>query len=207
MKINVTIKRSGEWIKAQRLARGENVPEEYVVAVEVIQLCEDVRQRILEWLGCYRDLRDIGFCQDYTPSPRGATYGRACFKCDSDSPTPDEINSAIAGAFAELDAKRTEYLAEKSEREAEEAATKAQKAEAARRLEEARLLLSKDLAERDELRKKRDTLSKFLAAVPLDALRGTVKRIVSSEAEIENRQKLIEDASSDWIFSNRDDDE
>lgn len=207
MKINVTIRRSDEWVKAQRLATGENVPEECTVAVEVSQLCEDVRQRLLDWMGRYIDLRDINFGQDYTPSRYGATYGRVCFKCDSVSPTPDEINMAIIGAFKELDAKRSACLAEKAAREEKEAAEQAAKAEKERALSVARELLAKDLAERDKLKQQRDELSAFLAAIPLDALRGTIKRLVSDESEIAARIKLIEDASSVWIFSNRDDDE
>lgn len=208
MNINVTITRSNEWVKAQRLATGDNVPNEVVVSVDPAGLSVDVRKRLIDWMGSYGDIKKLPFDNTFNPN-QYANYGTIPFVVNEMIPSREQIDAAIATAFSELDQKRAEYLAAKQEREEQQAAEKAEKAEKAQRLTEARTLLADEIgkltAERDKLSQQRDELSAFLVAIPLDALRGTVKRLVSGESEIAERINLIEDASSEWIFSNRDD--
>ena len=208
MNINVTITRSNKWVKAQRLATGDNVPNEVVVSVDPAGLSVDVRKRLIDWMGSYGDIKKLPFDNTFNPN-QYANYGTIPFVVNEMIPSREQIDAAIATAFSELDQKRAEYLAAKQEREEQQAAEKAEKAEKAQRLTEARTLLADEIgkltAERDKLSQQRDELSAFLVAIPLDALRGTVKRLVSGESEIAERINLIEDASSEWIFSNRDD--
>lgn len=76
----------------------------------------------------------------------------------------------------------------------------------------ARELLSEELRKMSEritaLRTDRDTLAEFLAAVPQDALRGTLKAIVgsSSSQRISELRQRVEDASPVYIFTDGDGD-
>lgn len=89
---------------------------------------------------------------------------------------------------------------------AREKAEQASKAEA---LVAARLLLAKELAFGEKRKEAVSTLSHFLANVPVDALKGTLKAMTAdSQGEsIESLKARVEAASDEWLFSNRDDEE
>jgi hypothetical protein len=210
MKINVTVRRGKEWVKAQRLATAENVPNDIVVSVEVSKLSVEARKRLLDYSGGYHDTACLSHGSDYKPY-HGTTHGTIYYVIDSASPTTSEISEAICAAFAELDAKRAELITKEEARNAEKARVAAEKEARDRKFAEARELLKSELealkTERDKLKRARGLLSEFLATIPLDALRGAVKKQLTDESEIASRQKLIEDASDEWIFSNRDNDD
>jgi hypothetical protein len=208
MKINVMIRRSEKWIKDQRLATGENVPNDIVVGVETSELSIECRQRLIDYRGAYHDTDKLHFGNDYKPYAIGG-YGGIYYCVDSASPTINEVDAAICDAFTELYARRAEFLAAEEARNTENARIAAEKEAHLRKFSEARELLKSELdslkSERDRLRQHKDELSSFLATIPLDALRGAVKKQLTDESEISSRQNLIEEASSEWIFSNRED--
>ena len=208
MNINVTIRRSNEWVKAQRLATAENVPNDIVVSVEVSELSVEARKRLLDYRGAYNDTDKLRYGSDYKPNV-GNSYGYIYFCVDSVSPTTSEIDATICAAFAELDAMRAESIEKEEARNAENARVAAEKEAHLHKFAEARELLKSELdslkSELSKMKAARSTLSEFLATIPLDALRGAVKKQLTDDSEITARQKLIEGASDQWIFSNRDD--
>jgi len=107
-----------------------------------------------------------------------------------------EQAKAVA-AWEAADAAHDEKMArEKAEKVAKDEAVAA-----------AKLLLADDLKQRDKLKQAVSELSEFLANIPMDALQGTLKRMTEGAhgVSIDERKKTIEDASDQWIFSNRDD--
>lgn len=212
MKINITIKRSKQWVTSQRLACGENVPTEIVCEVDVAELSEHARRMILVQStdGSYEDIRVFYHGSDYQWG-WGSRYGWYIPQIDADAPTAAEIDAAIVALDANLVARREEIARETAKQKAEEAACKAEQeaAEAAR--VEARCLLSDEIAKlvdaRNEAANDRLTLSEFLAAVPQDALRGTLKKIATSPEAINALREKVESAATLWkIFDDDADD-
>ena len=76
-----------------------------------------------------------------------------------------------------------------------------------KKVEEAKLILAKEMEQLEDYKKRLEILGDFLAEVPLDSLRGTLKKIASSDEKIAELRKNVEDASPNWIFSHRDDEE
>jgi hypothetical protein len=121
------------------------------------------------------------------------------------------LSAAICAAFERLEAKREKHLAEKAEHEAQQAALAAEREAAARKLAEAReLLAGKLMADKQQIESltaDRQTLAEFLAEVPADALRGTLKAVASSPERIDELRQAVEDASPIVIFASDEDDD
>ncbi len=119
------------------------------------------------------------------------------------------MDRAITVARLELAGKLRKWQAKQAEKEAAAEAREAEKLAAEEAKAAARELLKKELGEIESLKDYRATLSQFLSKIPLDALQGTAKRMAGatdSEAVDELREK-VESASTEWVFSNRDDEE
>jgi hypothetical protein len=201
MKINVTVTRSKEFIKQQRIETGENVSDEVVVEIDTQMLDAKTRENLLSltWSDSYpSDIRGIGFSNEFQPGTY--SYGREEIRVDAVSPQTLDVCVAIKTAFESIAAKREEWLARQAALQAEREAAEKLKAEKAAKLEEAKILLKDIIDERDRLKNKLSTVCGFLSEVPLDALRGTVKRLVSSDDKIDEYEQKIEDASPEWIF-------
>lgn len=207
MKINVTIQRSDKWVNQRRIETGENVPQSIVVEIETTDLTIENRARTIGYLGSFDNLKSLRFDNTYSPNRSEYGYGETKFLIDSDSPTTEEINAAIAIAWIQLEKERVLFLEKEAERNAAREAKIAAEEEQKKKLAEARELLKSDLEERDNLKKRLEILGDFLSEVPLDALQGTAKKIAHSDEAIESLKEKIEDASPNWIFSRRDDED
>lgn len=203
MKINVTIKRSDEWVKQQRIETGENVQHEIQCEIDTAELTPENRKRILEYLRSYQDVKKLFYDSTFSPNQSAWGYGSYSFCCDSVKPSPEDINKAIETAFNHLDERRKERLKQEEQREKERLEKLSKEEAEKQKREEAKLILAKEIAQLAEYKERVDILSEFIAEIPLDSLRGTLKKIVSSETEIENLKKKIENASSQWVFDNR----
>ena len=126
MEITVTVHRSEQWVKDQRIARGENVPTEIKVDVEVASLSQEVRVAILKsnWNGNYCNVTDIVYDRDYAVCSSG--WGREHIEIDSDQPNAEDINNAFLAALARIEAKKAQYATEKAAREVRERALAAE---------------------------------------------------------------------------------
>lgn len=209
MKVTISVQRSKEWVAEQRLHRGENVPDTISCDVEASSLSIPCR-RVLLQQSCGgkkypKDVNQFVFTDRFAWS--GTSYGYGHFKpqVDADSPTTAEIDAAILLIDQQLKGRREEWEEAEAKREATrkvEAAKKAAKVAA-------RELLAEEIESiKNDNRKYQGeviTLSEFLCCVPLDALRGTVKNICHNADATDELIKKIEDASTAWIFSNRDD--
>lgn len=217
MKINLTVRRSDEWVRAQRVARGVNVPHEMTVEIDPLSLSEETRRFILaaNWGGEYKDHKRFYFSQDYAwQYSVGSQYGNDQPQFDGDAVTPAELDQAFREMWARLDAKREKHLAEKAEREAREKAEREAKEARAKSLAEARELLKGELDSlKSELADRKSAvgiLGQFLAYVPLDAKRGALKAMVNAGAKetAEQLQERIESASTCYtVFAEDDEDE
>src|SRR5271166_2583993 len=210
MNITITVKRTSEWLTAQRLLTGENVPDMYDYTVDVSALSLDTRRFLLAYGdGGYKDRYNaFGFHSGYTWG-HWASYGNRQPVIDGDV-TPGMLDTAIAAMVAELAQERAEYVREKAEREARDAEEKRVKEEAAAKLTAARELLAaeidalKDTASKRE--QQRTILAHFLTHVPNDALRGALESAVAdgSQEAIEKLRQTVEDASPVLIFEDED---
>ena len=198
--MKVKVYRSAEWVRAQRVERAANVPEAIEVEIDPAGLNTTARQTVLaSHHGRYPDALDrLSYDDRYEWTGTGnAYYGYFNVRIDSDSPSVEDINRAILFAAADLLVKRTEKERKEQERE-----------EAARRLKEARELLADDLANKDreiaKLKADRALLADFLAEVPGDAKRGTLKAMANSPEAIDSLRKKIEDAAPVWVLKDVD---
>ena len=202
--MKVRIKRSSEWIRARSIERGENVPD----TVELVVDCHSLTQEARELLYTRKDPRNCRI--DYFPETAtgfsenvGYSLMSEDFQHDGDTATLDELSAEIVDAAKRLDARITERAAEVAEREAEEA-KKAEEREAAKQARKAATsaalceLLAPELAKLTKVKAELDILSNAIQSVPLDCLKDCFP---------ESERKMIEDAATCWIFSNRDDDE
>ncbi len=200
MKIEVTLRRSEQWVQAQRLERGENVPKDSPRAVEVAELTEEARRLLLSVWDTYQDCCHIQFGRDYMPSTY-ITYGYEYFELDSEDPTPDQISVAIVAAFARLAVQREKYERETAEEKAAEEREAAEKATMEGAQRAAREVLGEEIkaitGDRDEALKDVHILASFLSQVPQDALRGTLKAAVKTGEPdaIEALQERVEYAA------------
>lgn len=229
----ITVTRREEWVNTQSLIRGENVPKTIVVPVDICKLSDDSR-KILYAAGGDRfpATFDWGFNRLYELTVSYAAHGRSPIVIDSDAPSPSEIDAAIAAVAADLAARKATIEAEanaklQAERDAAAAWAELPLHERAtldgvrqgglsRQVlelhcpsalnaaqEEARQLRDIEVGKRAI--EDRNTLSDFLAQIPDDALRGTLKRLASSEDRIAELRKKIEDASPVTIFPDDED--
>lgn len=202
MKITITLNRSEKYVARKRLETGENVPDSVNVEVDVSTLPLDVREALLTHGGGeYRDCKYLTFTRTYLQSRGGGCYyGRIDLVSDAAYPSSDDVTQAVRSALAELSAERKQYLTKQAERDAAEAERRAEK----QRKEDARELLADEIdrlkSQRDSYKADRATLADFLAEIPEDAKRGTLKRLCASDEAIEARQSQIENASPVYVF-------
>lgn len=118
--INVTINRSSEWVRAQRLATGRNVPASIVVAVDPAELSKECRAKLISVHGDYREVKRLGYDQSYrvTTLDSGYHFGAEHVQIDADAPTVQQVSDAILAAFARVEAARLKSEA-KAESEAQ----------------------------------------------------------------------------------------
>jgi hypothetical protein len=201
--MKVTITRSAPWLRERRLATGQNVPDTIDVEVEPIRLSLAVRTFLLEYGGDrYPDaLTRIAIDSAGTPS-RGSWYHSVDVEVDSDTPTPAEIDTAIQQALAGLEVRRRELQEAAAVREAEKQAEERKKAER----EAARVLLADELEqltrERDQARKDRDILSRFLGVFSDEELEAALARACadSKEAAADELRTKVSDAATVHLF-------
>lgn len=193
--IKVTVYRSDAWLIEQRAIAGRNIPDAIFVSVDPAALSLDTRRRLLEassscgHAGTFRDINRITYDQNYQPSLVGYGFSFHEIVIDSDAPTIAEIDAALADIF-----QRINEVKIKAEAKAEA------EAEAKRRMDEAKELLKDALAEGKGWERDRRVLAEFLAAVPDDAMRGTLKRLAGAAEEIAALKRKIEAASPVAIF-------
>jgi len=214
MKVTIKVQRSDEWVRAQRIARGENVPETVSVDVETCELSETVRRFLLDYgRGEYRSVTNrFTFNPQYKWNSWNSwsIYGSDMPHIDADAPTAEQINTAILAMDARLTDRRAKHEVDEWQRRVNEEAAEAEKAARQAKIVEARELLAEDIAtltnRADKAEKQRDTLAGFLVKIPDDALRGTLKSLANSRNAIATLQQELENASPEVaIFA--DDDE
>mgnify|MGYP006908207146 CR=1 FL=1 len=203
MKITITLNRSEKYVARKRLETGENVHHSVDVEVDVSTLPLDVREALLTAGGGeYQDCKYLAFTKQCVPTrwTSSCYYGRIDLVSDTDTPSSDDVTQAVRSALVELSEKREQYLVDHAERQRKEAARQAER----QRKDAARELLADEIdrlkSQRDSYKADRATLAEFLAEIPEDAKRGTVKRLCTSAEAIEERQSQIEDASPVYIF-------
>jgi hypothetical protein len=204
--VKVEIARSKQWVLDRRLDTGENTPEEITVEVPVAELSIGARKILMDSnLGSYPSTFRGHFNENHQFSI-GVFYGRQVPMIDSEAPTVEQIDMAMIEAKDALDLKKAVRDAERAERQAKIDAEDAAKAELAQKMADARLLLAGELKRLAYVADKRQTLAEFLAEIPQDALRGTLKKIASGSAAVAALEKTIEDASPVTIFEDDSDD-
>lgn len=180
--MKITITRSNEWIQAQRLATGENVPTQLPVEIEPMDLSERARAILLTNGGRYSDREKINY-SDSAPN----RYGEAYFLVDAESPTTEQVDAAIIRAADKINADSAEKDKQREENEAARQARKTEDQARADRLNEAKETLGglierledKITAQQSDL----ETLSAFIAAIPPDAKRGALRKLAAEETD------------------------
>lgn len=193
MRINVTITRSVDWVKQQRVVTGENVPVELACEVEVAELSPEARASLIARYGEFRAVK--------------CAYSRFAenepFRADSDSPSAAGVSAAICHAHEVVLDREAKIRVERVERQAQAEAEKARIAAREAELTAARELLGNEIrgllervcqAEAD-----RALLGEFLHQIPDDALRGALREWVA-ESEVPVKRQAIENASPSQVF-------
>lgn len=207
--VNLRITRTPAWVAQQRLETGDNVPEHIVRPVDVAQLSLESRRVLLECGGgSYSTSSEafLSFDSNYKPIC-GSYFGRCDVIVDSYEPTVEQIDAAIQAAMAKLAAMRAEQEQRQRAFEAEKAERERARAAQAAAIAQARELLSDELDRLRHYEQDRRTLGEFLAAVPADALRGTLRSVATSDDTIAALKKKIEDATPVCVFNKFDNDE
>lgn len=217
MKINLTVRRSKEWLSGQRLARGENVNETVMIEVNPREQSEATRKFLLacNWSSEYKDHARFYYDREYNWVYAGVAdgYGNDMLQYDGDAMTAAEIDQAFVEMRARLDARRQKWEAEKLANEARKAAEAEAAAEKKRKLAEARELLSGELSaltkKVDAAQTDRGTLGRFLSHVPQDALRGALKLYTAAIGDdaLSECQEKVENASPYTVFEDEDDED
>lgn len=110
----VTIKRSEEYVKAQRIATAQNVPDIIKVDIDPAALSEQTRRTLIEWWGSYPDNLDcVGYDSAWALSPQYKGWGLFRLEHDGEAETvtPEVIDGLIAPIPARIEAKKQEYRA------------------------------------------------------------------------------------------------
>lgn len=209
MQCSFRIYRSKEWLAAQRLASGDNVPESVEVEVEIGQLTEKVRQALLACNGGRYPVTctAIGYDRQYAPGVASTTgfsyskYGHERLLYDGDAPTAAELSDAITAALCRIADCKREADDEAAKRKVDEEARKAAEEQRQAELAAAREVLAEEwqalVAERAAMEDQRDTLVEFLEHIPQDAKRGALRALAAAQQQsaIADLQKAIEGAS------------
>lgn len=124
MNISVRINRSQSWVKAKRIATGENVPDAIDVAVNPAELSETTRARLINVRGEFLDIRAIEYGEQCVPCSFNPSsqlkHGNEQIFVDAISPTVSEIDCAINAAFDRIEARKAEFDRLAQEKEAME---------------------------------------------------------------------------------------
>lgn len=218
--VKITILRSKQWVNSQQLDRGENVPEFIIVDVAPRDLSIESRKVLLNagWQGYATTFAGYFTSSlEWTSSPG---YGRIDLVIDAEAPTVEQIDAVIVSAGEALAAKKKERedaaAKAKSESDAWAALPLAERAKTNwSDMAQHRQYAPQAFAEVEEFRKQerriaegeqaiadRLVLSEFLANIPDDALRGTLKALASGEQAIAALRDKIEAAAVKFaIFS------
>ena len=127
MKVQIT--RSKEYVQAQRIATGQNVPPTIEAEIDPAALSEQTRRILIGWFGEYPAKIDhVSYTESIEVS--SATYGgwgRCLLEADTepDGITPALIDALIASTVTVLAEKRHDYEQEQVRYAAEKAAQKA----------------------------------------------------------------------------------
>jgi len=201
MKIKVTLTRSDEWVKQQRLERGENVPYSLEAEVEVSQLSHAARAVLLKQFPEYRDIDGLRYDDGFKINRYSMTTMR--FRLDCETPSVDQISEAICEAYAAIQENRLEREREVAEQQARREAQERQKRELEERRELARELLASEL----ETGKKRWRAflhaAKLLSHVPPGALNVALAKYAKEEGQkaTDEMVEQLENASPYSIFN------
>ena len=142
MKITIHIHRTAAWVREQRLATGENVPDKGDVQIDPAALPREVREIIIGPDG-YTDVDGLFYHADfvfYTVKDNGRMGAKILV--DDPSTTTTQIAEAIMAAFRWIEDKRADYIKERDRRQANEDAAVAAKLDRERALAAAREVLA-----------------------------------------------------------------
>lgn len=126
----VTIKRSDEYVKAQRITTGQNVPDRIRVEIDPATLNEQTRRTLIEWWGSYPDdVSCIGYDGTFNLYPRYMGVGRFDLELDAEAQdvTPQHIDALIAAIPGRIRAKQDADRAAEAENKALQAEAQRQK--------------------------------------------------------------------------------
>jgi len=187
MTIELCINRSSEWVRSRRLATGQNIREDITVKVNPADLSLESRTFLLDYgFGSYPDVNGSLKFNQQLQWDRRSFYGSISLFADSDSPTPEQIDQAIADADTQLADKRREWEINTAERKAKEEVERKAKEEKAAAISAARELLADEigkLKERGtESEKNLKIVSTLLSWVPDDAIRGAAKALAADRS-------------------------
>lgn len=194
---NITVHRTDEWVAQKRLETGQNTPGSVQVQVDPVDLGKEARSILLQLgRGSYPShIRSVAYNAQYELTADSMLHPSIPIVVDADDPTPAQIEAAILAAAREVREKKQQWQAQRE-----------QERQQKQREQEARELLADELRTlHDQLAKLRDdreTLAKFLATIPQDALRGALKSGATSREAVDRLQQQIENASPVYIFDN-----
>jgi len=214
MAIQITIERSNKWVRARRLVTGTNVPDRITLEVEPSDLSTEARAALLAWGdGEYRVFTGGFTFNSSFELSHYSTWGRDYPQVDAESPTAAHVDAAILAANERIATKRAEWQTELERRRAEAEVEQQAKAAKEAALSSARELLAGEIAilERHTTNalERLVILSDFLCKVPLDALRGTLRKLAhdGQQSTIDALQEKVEDAATRYVFTRDEEDD
>lgn len=202
MILKVTVARTQEWLEAERLAKGENIPDLIEVPVRITDLSLEVRKILLK-MGCGRfpDEWNGRFDINYEFSLHSC-YGHERPTVNDHAPSPRQIDAAIFASAARLEQKRLARQEQQRRKEEEERLAKEEAARKEAELNRARELLKDELQKAEQFRKDREILAYFLSHFGDDALQASLDVVADNDATARQIwKKKVEDASPYRIFS------
>jgi len=213
MLIKLTIRRSDEWMRAQKLETGENYPERIDVEVRPADLTLAARKVLLEYEDNFCDFLGLGYAESGNKH-RGwqRCYSTELFLIDSDNPSPEEISEAIIEADRRVDLEidkmkkkkerdeERERVAAREEMERKAAAREEMERKAAAREEFADEFAELE-AELEHCRRDRLLLADYIACFPHDAQIGALKIMSREREDIDSLAERINSASPIELFS------
>ncbi len=213
--MKITITRSKEWVEIQRLDTGDNVPRSIEVEYEPAGVSWPARKVLLA-AGCgqYCDLRQLTYNDQYElVAYSGIPYGCAYFLIDADEVSLGQVGAAIIAARDSILASKAEAEARHEAKVAEDAAKEKAIAEKDAKCAEARIVLSEFIGDlEDKLESSQDdclALAKLLEAIPADAKRGALRKLVCEDTDeaVEELRETLESAAPSPVYILRDLDE
>lgn len=142
--IKLTIEHNAEWVNQRSLELGRNVEDKTKIDFEISKL--SLASRALIYCERLRRFqRDLSYGEDFMVND-SVSYGELHLLINSTEPTAEQIDSALQVAFADLGARREEWLRKKKLREQQEETKRRTEEEQKRKVKEARELLADEIA-------------------------------------------------------------